>query len=211
MLGDDGAAVISGAAQQGERLGRAEGGEVQTAGAQQGISRAALVFACALALAANLAVHQRQAQARSNYERGLAEGHIALGHWLAERYPPDTWIALGDAGAVPFYSGLPTVDLWGLNDAEIARLPGEYGARPGLVPLVFQRAPHIIVLWNRTPIEGEAGKLRAAGGHPFDTAFFQSPELARHYRFVREFTFRPASQGVPGYYLDVFERKAEQQ
>jgi hypothetical protein len=178
---------------------------------QRGGSRAAIGLACALALATNLAAHRRQAQMRGNYERGLNDAHVALGHWLAERHPPDAWIALGDAGAVPFYSGLPTIDLWGLNDVEIARLPGEYGARPGLVPLVFERKPEVLVLWNRTPIGGEAGKLRAAGGHPFDTALFRAPELARHYRFVREFTFRPASEGVPGYYLDVFERNSERQ
>jgi len=178
--------------------------------AQRGGARNAIALACVLALVTNVAAHRRQSEMRGNYERGLGNAHIALGRWLAEHYSPDTWIALGDAGALPFYSALPTIDLWGLNDAEIARLPGEYGARPGLVSLVFERAPDVLVLWNRVPLEDEAGKLRAAGGHPFDTALFQAPELTRHYRFVREFTFRRASPDVPGYYLNVFERKEEE-
>ena len=53
---------------------------------------------------------------------------IAEGRQLARlvkegRLPADTLIALDGVGAVPYYSGLPTLDRLGLNDHEIARQP----------------------------------------------------------------------------------------
>ena len=35
----------------------------------------------------------------------------------------------------------------------------------------------------------------------------QDPRFGRNYRFVREFVFRRQTPEIPGYYLDVFERK----
>ena len=43
------------------------------------------------------------------------------GERLAEVAPPDTLIAVHAAGVLPFYAGRPTLDMWGLNDAHIAR------------------------------------------------------------------------------------------
>ncbi len=149
-------------------------------------------------------------RAREPYREGLEAAHVALGRWLAEEKAGDTWMAIGDAGAVPFFSRLPTIDLWGLADAHIARRPGRYGDRPGVADYVLGREPGLIVLWNLRPIRGrsaEAERLRVLGAWPFDREIAEHPDFARRYRFVREFRFREA--GPPdghGYYLDVFER-----
>jgi hypothetical protein len=43
-----------------------------------------------------------------------------MGNWLHETKPADTYIAVDAAGQIPFYSDLPALDLYGLNDLNIA-------------------------------------------------------------------------------------------
>jgi hypothetical protein len=137
-----------------------------------------------------------------------------LGSWLAERHPADALVALGDAGAIPFYSGLRVIDLWGLADATIARLPGEYGRRAGAADYALGRDPDVVVLWNivpilRDPIQRGKAEPRIIGAQHFDRAIAGHPRFLRDYDFVREFTFRPQRGRRPGYYLEVFERRPE--
>jgi len=54
-----------------------------------------------------------------------------LGEWLASVRLPGDSTAVGAAGALPFYSGLPNLDLFGLNDLDIARNGRVIGNRPG--------------------------------------------------------------------------------
>lgn len=49
------------------------------------------------------------------------EGWAQLGEVLGEVLPPQTTIALGAAGALPYRSGLRTVDTFGLTDPVVAR------------------------------------------------------------------------------------------
>jgi arabinofuranosyltransferase len=164
---------------------------------------------CALAVAVGSWGHVAQAQVRAGYERGLREAHVALGSWLAARHPETALVALGDAGATPFYSGLRVIDLWGLADATIARLPGEYGSRIGAADYALGRNPDVIVLWSVAPILRDDTEPRVVGAQHFDRAIARHPRFRRDYRFVRTFTFRPRRRRVPGYYLAVFERLPE--
>ena len=45
------------------------------------------------------------------------------GLFLKETLPPDTELAVSAIGLVPYYSELPTIDMWGLTDAHIAKAP----------------------------------------------------------------------------------------
>lgn len=165
--------------------------------------RGAIAAALALAIAAASVGSLQLARARAPYRDGLQQAHVALGRWLRDTRPPGTWLALGDAGAIPFFSGLPVIDLWGLNDAAIARLPGEFGRRQHVADHVLARRPGVIVLWNLQAIhQGE--RLRVLGAWPFDREIAAHPVFRDEYRFVREWTFREASGGPNGYYLDVF-------
>jgi arabinofuranosyltransferase len=82
-----------------------------------------------------------------NYERGIEsirqlEGHVssdnqnwrgvgvALGRVFGQAEHPPV-IAVTAAGAIPFYSGLPTVDMLGLNDRYVAREGLPLTNRPG--------------------------------------------------------------------------------
>ncbi len=51
----------------------------------------------------------------------------ALGAWLKDHLPAGTRLAVGPAGAVPYASGLPTFDLYGLN----TRVQRQGGVTPG--------------------------------------------------------------------------------
>lgn len=44
------------------------------------------------------------------------------GLWLKKNMPPDTLIAVSRLGIIPFYSGLPTIDMLGLADEHIAHM-----------------------------------------------------------------------------------------
>ena len=172
----------------------------------RGAGRRVVVALFAVAIFFNLSGHRVHALTIAHYQTGLERAHIALGHWLRERHPEGARLAIADAGAVPYFSGLETIDLWGLNDREIAHLAGEYGDRPGMADYVFGRDPDLIVLWNQRPfIDGAQG--RVLGGQAIDHAIASHPAFAERYRFVREFSFRAQAPGFPGYYLDVFERR----
>jgi hypothetical protein len=76
-----------------------------------------------------------------------------VGRWLRGEFPPDTWIAVNPAGALPYESRLPTIDMLGLNDREIARTPVERlgsgrlaGHEKGNGRSVFDRRPEIILI-----------------------------------------------------------------
>jgi hypothetical protein len=52
--------------------------------------------------------------------RLAGRARTAMGKWLYENVPRDTYIAVDAAGQIPFYSDLRALDLYGLNDLTIA-------------------------------------------------------------------------------------------
>jgi len=78
----------------------------------------------------------------------------AVGRWFATALEPDDWIAVNTAGAVPYASGLPTIDMLGLADEAIARhpvfvvTPGWAGHRRGWGSYVLDRRPRVILWYN---------------------------------------------------------------
>ncbi len=45
------------------------------------------------------------------------------GKWLAANAPPDAVLAIHSAGVIPYFSGLRTIDMWGVNNIHIAHTP----------------------------------------------------------------------------------------
>jgi len=94
------------------------------------------------------------------------EGNTKLGRHLAATRSPDTLIAVPSAGAIPFYSRLPTIDMYGLNDAHIARVPFPKGA-PGRMmkwdsAYVLSQNPDLIVMNRGYRRAGERQRLSTA-------------------------------------------------
>jgi hypothetical protein len=84
-------------------------------------------------------------------ERDAVDGREAMGRWLRDNLPDDTTIAVIPAGAIPYESGLTTIDMLGINDEHIAHrdLPlGSFGAGHEKydTEYVLDRQPDIIIL-----------------------------------------------------------------
>lgn len=73
---------------------------------------------------------------------------VGIGRSLNEHFGdvPDTTLAVGAAGAMPFYSKLRTIDIFGLNDAWVARNGATFSKRPGHT----RRAPFDYLVSQRT-------------------------------------------------------------
>jgi hypothetical protein len=55
----------------------------------------------------------------------------AIGRWIAEHAEPDDWMAVGAAGAMPYYAGIRNLDTFGLCDEWVAHNAPIVGQRPG--------------------------------------------------------------------------------
>lgn len=139
------------------------------------------------------------------------EGNVKLGRHLRQNFPEDSLIAVSAAGAIPFYSDRPTLDLYGLNDAHIARQPVRgRNAYPGHmkwdIDYVMSRKPDLIVV-NRGYFrsgEVEVGEILAR-----PLMLISSPmeeELFSQVRWNPDYLFRAIDLG-DGSSFFVFERK----
>ena len=53
----------------------------------------------------------------------FARERVHVGRWMAGHLPADTWLSVGAAGALPYMSRLPVVDVFGLTDPWPRRVP----------------------------------------------------------------------------------------
>jgi hypothetical protein len=132
---------------------------------------------------------------------------VGVGERLGRILPPETHIALGAVGAIPYYTGFRTTDLFGLTDPVIARTPsalmgrGFAGHERSNVGRVLERRPDYImsyVVLTDVPLEGDKlGFLFR--GTPAERDLWGSPEVHRLYR--------PASLNLEAGYLNVLARR----
>ncbi len=94
-------------------------------------------------------------------DRTVYDPWDTLGLFLGLRYD-DALLAVDGAGKIPFYSGLPTLDMYGLNDATIARRVVPFVA-PGHskydTAYVFSREPELVAAWIKRPLDLDLGLL----------------------------------------------------
>ena len=125
---------------------------------------AAIVF---VAVASHLVLFTKfesQRFRRRSYGAAIAGAHISLGKILgkfqgsADRRPQ---IAIGDAGAVPYYSTWRTIDTYGLNDSEI-------GIRGNHDPSYFlDQQPDLVVI-----VSNRRGDYRATQFFPREDDYY---------------------------------------
>ena len=78
----------------------------------------------------------------------------AMGRWLRSNAPAGTLIAVDAAGQVPYFSGLPAIDMFGINDLYIGRLTvatlgqGTPGHEKFDLGYVIGRAPTFVVIYG---------------------------------------------------------------
>ena len=89
-----------------------------------------------------------------------------MGRWLKANVPPGTLIAVDAAGQVPYFSELPAIDMFGINDLHIGRLSvptlgeGTPGHEKFDLAYVITRAPRFVVIYG-TLFDGVSEYRRA--------------------------------------------------
>jgi len=109
------------------------------------------VIAAAVAIPSSvLTFHERLLPALTEVAAPYLDGNAKLGRHLAATRDPETLIAVASAGAIPYFSRLPTIDMYGLNDAHIAHGPFPSGVGGRMMkwdtPYVLSREPDLIVI-----------------------------------------------------------------
>ncbi len=145
-------------------------------------------------LALALLDHARHALTTSAYDAGnliwrendVVARRREVGRWLRAHTPPGTLVAVEAAGALPYYSRRPTIDILGLNDRHIASLdiPSIGAGKPGHektdIAYVLDRRPDII-------------------------PYFSAPYFYDFPRFYAEYA-REEHDGPEGYTVILFRR-----
>jgi hypothetical protein len=127
-----------------------------------------------------------RADVRIEHETGreFTAKMIVAGTWLRDNVPPGTWVAVNYVGALPYYSGLPTIDMLGLTDPVIAHTPirGSFrfpGHAKGNGASVLDRHPGVILMGGVTLGPKLEGALR--------TELASEDEIAADPRFESEY------------------------
>lgn len=129
------------------------------------------------------------------YGAHLRSAHGRLGADIATLTDADAVMAMDDAGLGPLTASRTNIDLLGLNDRHLGRLPGNFGEKSD-AQYVFDRNPDLIVLVARKSPPIQAGDLLVASEVPI----FTDPWFTARYRFAREYPFEP------GYFLLLYAR-----
>jgi hypothetical protein len=121
------------------------------------------------------------------------DGNSKLGRYLAEEADAETVIAVMAAGAIPYYAGLRSIDMLGLNEPYIARLPFPDIKKAGLhkwdLPYVLSKQPTIIVVNRGYFRAGDVEGHRAAGNvtsmirHAVELDIFETMKANRDYQY----------------------------
>lgn len=120
-----------------------------------------------------------------------------VGIWLRENVEPDRVVAVEDCGMIPYYSGLRTIDMFGLMDTHLAHLKGMIHQKFDAA-YILDRRPDMIVLIQYPP------RLD-------DRPLWQSNvdrRLASSERFRKEYRLLHTIEGEIRWFL-IFERGAE--
>lgn len=163
--------------------------------------------------------------------RVAIDANAAAGDWLREHLPESATVVTLDVGELGYRSGLRVIDLSGLTDAEIARLPGDVLDKRIDADALLDRDPDAIVLVSRSPGK-PGGLLRGRGAGPYwppgsSRALLESPRLQRGFELAARFPAYerarrdesgrwvpvPAGSRAPGavpitYFLEVYRKRA---
>ncbi|MGB0640354.1 MAG: hypothetical protein ACPGTU_13515, partial [Myxococcota bacterium] len=124
------------------------------------------------------------------------ESRRLVGDWIAMNSPKETVMAIHSAGAIPFYAGLKTIDMWGLTNREVARsaVPdmgvGLAGHERSAPEYVFSLQPDLYVPEDKV-FTLKPWKLRPEPG--------VSQNFSEHYR--------PVNVKIQGRWLNMWVRK----
>jgi len=140
---------------------------------------------------------------------GAQRSHIDLAKWLRENTSPDDSIALMDIGMVKYFSERNVIDISGLTDMHVARLPGGFLKKEFDIEYLFERNPKYVVLVSHNDITKNP---RFYSSYEIDKSIYQNPLFREKYQFVfnvDHLYLRTYHGPRDGYWMNVFERKQE--
>jgi hypothetical protein len=112
-------------------------------------------------------------------------------------------VALVDVGYLGLSSGVEVVDLGGLTDPVIARMPGGHLEKRIDPEYLHARDPDVIVLHSASPPRiGDDGTLRAFDGYPVERRLAAIPFVRKNFRVHAVIDY------APGYHYIVLVRPA---
>ena len=106
---------------------------------------------------------------------GMERAHIRLGKWLRTNSSTDATVAVGDIGAIGFWSQRKILDLDGLTDTYISHLPGAYSEKHDS-QYVLKQFPDFIVLRASSCGAGSSELLFG-----MDEAVYSDPQFRNNY------------------------------
>ena len=142
-------------------------------------------------------------------DRTRVQGNwVPIGKWLKDYAKSGESMAVTSAGAVPYYSGLATIDMLGINDARIAhrRMPRMGGGLAGHekhdMEYVISKRPtyifHYLFMVKRPVITRDQFLTE---WNPGEASLPDLPDFNRMYE--------PVSEQIAGLYLNFFRLKPE--
>lgn len=146
-----------------------------------------------------------------HFDNYFVDRCAAAGRWFKENTPPDAVVASTPAGALAYFSERSVIDMLGLTDRHIARVPiptagrGRAGHEKGDGAYVLSRKPDYILIGNvavgRTPLSEEQMKR--------DLCQRSENELWALHEFHREYELRSVrlNEEGPFQYFSFYKRR----
>jgi len=125
--------------------------------------------------------------ARVRSDEALAQDAVLIARRLAEDFP-DATVAANNVGVLSYVSGLPVLDMLGLTDRHIAKVPGKPLGFPAHEShdgaYVLDRAPDVIFYGIPSAYRGKVSRGQVlAVGYTSDHDLLADPRFERQYRF----------------------------
>jgi len=112
--------------------------------------------------------------------------YYVIGRWMRENLDNDGLLAIGEAGAIPYLSGQPIIDCFGLMDKTIARMPGttffDKSNSREAAEYILSREPKYFLFKGRLKLDGSG---IAPSWHEFHYIkhIWEHPDFKKRYKF----------------------------
>ena len=135
------------------------------------------------------------------YLNTIQSEHIQVGKYINQEIPPDEYLVVViDAGAIPFYAQLPTIDFGRLNDSYLAHNMLSEEKR---LDYLFSTNPGAIVITGSTTLSGENNDTAAFTGFP---ALIVQDSRFQDYHLEKTYGQEESSELLTNYFVFVFVR-----
>lgn len=141
------------------------------------IALAAAGFAIAVLLLLSGITFARSYDTLIGWQVAYNQANRTTALFLSEQAGPDATFGVMDAGVLPYYSGLQTIDLAGLTDSHIGRLPGKLTHKTD-VDYVLDKQPAFVQLhlYGTFPLRPMPTEAQAGLPSFEDARLFELPE-----------------------------------